>query len=154
MAVGLRIKLPGVKAEEFDRVDAAIDVRGNHPDGLIFSASGPVEDGWRVIDVWESRAHFDAFAAAANRSRRCRGRRFSAARHRRVSGARVRLARQRLREGVARMPAYIVLMQQVDDVDRYRSEYVPAVRPLLQKHGAELVVAGSDAKPAEGEAAK
>ena len=63
MAVGLRIKLPGVKAEEFDRVDAAIDVRGNHPDGLIFSASGPVEDGWRVIDVWESRAHFDAFAA-------------------------------------------------------------------------------------------
>ena len=64
MAVGIRIKLPGVKVEEFDRVDAAIDVRGNHPDGLIFSASGPIEDGWRVIDVWESRAHFDAFAAS------------------------------------------------------------------------------------------
>ena len=63
MANELHIKLPGVKLEEFDRVDAAIDVRGNHPDGLIFSASGPVEDGWRVIDVWESRARFDAFAA-------------------------------------------------------------------------------------------
>src|SRR5271154_3700270 len=63
MAVGIRIKLPGVKVEEFERVDAAIDVRGNHPEGLIFSASGPVEGGWRVIDVWESRAHFDAFAA-------------------------------------------------------------------------------------------
>ena len=54
---------PASNSEEFDRVDAAIDVRGNHPDGLIFSASGPVEDGWRVIDVWESRAHFDTFAA-------------------------------------------------------------------------------------------
>ncbi len=63
MAVGIRIKLPGVNVEEFDRVDAAIDVRGNHPEGLIFSASGPVDGGWRVIDVWESRAHFDAFAA-------------------------------------------------------------------------------------------
>ncbi len=49
------------------------------------------------------------------------------------------------------MAAYLVLMQEVDDVDRYRSEYVPGVVPLLQKHGAELVVAGFDAKPAEGE---
>ncbi len=49
------------------------------------------------------------------------------------------------------MPAHIVLMQEVDDLDRYRGEYVPGVVPLLQKHGAELVVAGSDAKPAEGE---
>jgi hypothetical protein len=63
MAVGIRINLPGVNVEEFERVDAAIDVRGNHPEGLIFSASGPVEGGWRVIDVWESRAHFDTFAA-------------------------------------------------------------------------------------------
>ena len=46
------------------RDELAIDVRGDHPDGLIFSASGPIEDGWRVIDVWESRAHFDAFATS------------------------------------------------------------------------------------------
>jgi hypothetical protein len=38
-------------------------VRGDHPDGLIFSASGPTADGWRVIDFWESRAQFDTFAA-------------------------------------------------------------------------------------------
>jgi hypothetical protein len=63
MAVGIQITLPGVQVEEFDRVDALIDVRGKHPDGLIFSASGPVEGGWRVTDLWESRAHFDAFAA-------------------------------------------------------------------------------------------
>jgi hypothetical protein len=63
MAVGIRINLPGVSVEEFDRVDAAIDARGEHPDGLILSTSGPIEGGWRVIDVWESRAHFDDFAA-------------------------------------------------------------------------------------------
>jgi uncharacterized protein (DUF1330 family) len=49
------------------------------------------------------------------------------------------------------MAAYLVLMQEVDDVDRYRSEYLPGVVPLLQKHGAEVLVAGFDAEAAEGE---
>lgn len=48
------------------------------------------------------------------------------------------------------MAAYLVLMQQVDDVDRYRAEYLPAWRPFLKKHGAEVMVAGFDAEPAEG----
>ncbi len=63
MAVGLDIYLAGVEAGEFDRIDAAIDARGNHPDGLLFSWSGPLEGGWRVRDVWETRALFHAFAA-------------------------------------------------------------------------------------------
>ncbi len=49
------------------------------------------------------------------------------------------------------MAAYLVLMQEVDDLERYRSEYLPGVRPLLQRHGAETLVAGFDAEPAEGE---
>jgi uncharacterized protein (DUF1330 family) len=49
------------------------------------------------------------------------------------------------------MAAYFVLTQQVDDVGRYRNEYLPGVRPLLKKHGAEVLVAGFDAEPAEGE---
>lgn len=49
------------------------------------------------------------------------------------------------------MAAYLVLMQQVHDVDRYRAEYLPALRPLLAKHGAEVLVAGFDAQPAEGD---
>jgi uncharacterized protein (DUF1330 family) len=49
------------------------------------------------------------------------------------------------------MAAYLVLMQEVDDVDRYRNEYLPGVRPLLKKHGAEVIVAGFDAEPAEGD---
>ena len=49
------------------------------------------------------------------------------------------------------MAGYLVLMPQVDEIDRYRSEYLPGVRPVLRKHGGEIVVAGFDAEPAEGE---
>ena len=49
------------------------------------------------------------------------------------------------------MPAYLVLMQEIHDMDRYRNEYLPAVGPFLQKYGAEVLVAGSDAEHAEGE---
>jgi uncharacterized protein (DUF1330 family) len=49
------------------------------------------------------------------------------------------------------MSAYLVLMQEVDDVERYRNEYLPGVRPFLQKYGAELVVGGFDTEPVEGE---
>jgi hypothetical protein len=62
MAVGIRIKIAGVTAEQYDRLYAAIDPDGNPPDGLIFHASGPVDGGWRVLDFWESREHFDRFA--------------------------------------------------------------------------------------------
>ena len=49
------------------------------------------------------------------------------------------------------MAAYLVLMQQVDDVDRYRGEYLPGLRPFLAKYGGEVLVAGFDAERAEGE---
>jgi hypothetical protein len=40
------------------------------------------------------------------------------------------------------MAAYLVLMQQVHDIERYRDEYLPGLRPFLRKHGAEVPVAG------------
>ena len=51
------------------------------------------------------------------------------------------------------MSAHVVLMQQIDDVDRYLNGYVPAVQPLLQKHAAEMLVGGGglDAEPAQGD---
>jgi uncharacterized protein (DUF1330 family) len=49
------------------------------------------------------------------------------------------------------MAAYLVLMQQVEDLDRYRNEYLPGLRPFLPKYGGEVLVAGFDAEPAEGE---
>jgi hypothetical protein len=63
MAVGIRLKLEGGTADLIDRLNEAIDPDGNPPDGLLFHASGPVDGGWGVLDFWESRAHFDTFAA-------------------------------------------------------------------------------------------
>src|SRR5450755_4244055 len=63
MAIGIRIKLEGGTVEAVDRLNAEIDPDGNPPDGLIFHASGPVDGGWGVLDFWQSREHFDRFAA-------------------------------------------------------------------------------------------
>jgi uncharacterized protein (DUF1330 family) len=49
------------------------------------------------------------------------------------------------------MAKNLVLMQEVHDVDRYRNEYLPGMRPFLQKYGAEILVAGFGAEPVEGE---
>ena len=48
------------------------------------------------------------------------------------------------------MAAYLVLMQEIDDVARYRGEYLPLVRPFLQKYGAEMLVAGSKRRARRG----
>jgi heme-degrading monooxygenase HmoA len=61
MAVGIRIKLPGVTQEQFDKVNAHVNRAGDTPKGMIFHSSGPIDEGWGVIDFWESRADFDAF---------------------------------------------------------------------------------------------
>ena len=62
MAVGIRIKLPGITQEQFDKGHDHINPDRTPPEGLLFHSSGPIDDGWGIIDFWESRAHFDAFA--------------------------------------------------------------------------------------------
>jgi hypothetical protein len=62
MAVGLRIKLPGITQEQFDHAHDHINPDRTPPKGLLFHASGPIDGGWGIIDFWESRADFDAFA--------------------------------------------------------------------------------------------
>ena len=48
------------------------------------------------------------------------------------------------------MSAYIIVSYDIDDPAGYEG-YVPEVVPLLQKHGAEIVVADFDAVPLEGD---
>jgi hypothetical protein len=62
MAVGIRIKLAGVTQQQFDQVHDAANPDRTPPKGLLFHASGPIAGGWGIIDFWESRADFDAFA--------------------------------------------------------------------------------------------
>lgn len=48
------------------------------------------------------------------------------------------------------MATYLIASYDVDDPRAFEA-YGPAVMPLLQKHGAELVVADRDARVVEGE---
>lgn len=54
----------GVGQDEYDglmeRVGRA-DVQSPAPDGFIAHLAGPTDDGWRVIDVWESEEAAGAF---------------------------------------------------------------------------------------------
>ena len=61
MAIGIRIKLPGVTQEQFDEAHDHANPDRTPPKGLLFHASGPIDDGWGIIDFWESRGDFDAF---------------------------------------------------------------------------------------------
>ena len=61
MAVGIRVKLPGISQEQFDKLNEHVMGSGGLADGMIFHSSGPIDGGWGVIDFWESRGQFDAF---------------------------------------------------------------------------------------------
>lgn len=64
MAIGLRLKFENGTQEQYDTVQSHMGIDDDPPDGLLFHAAGPIEDGWGVIDFWESRDHFDRFQAS------------------------------------------------------------------------------------------
>ncbi len=59
MAVGALFELPGFTEENYEAVLAAVGEEP--PDGSYFHISGPIDGGWRVIEVWESERAQDAF---------------------------------------------------------------------------------------------
>jgi len=62
MAVGLWISFEGGTQEQYNAVNAQMGVEQDPPEGLVFHAAGPLQEGsWSVIDFWESREHFDRF---------------------------------------------------------------------------------------------
>ena len=61
MAIGLRLRFEGGTQEQYEAVHGQIDADANPPEGLIFHAAGPTDEGWGIIDFWESRGHFDRF---------------------------------------------------------------------------------------------
>ena len=60
MAVVYIFEVPGAGAEEYDAVMAAL---GKGATGRLYHAAGPTEEGWMVVDVWESNEAFEAFLA-------------------------------------------------------------------------------------------
>ena len=48
-------------AETYDAVTKRVMPDGRLPEGCEAHIAGPVDQGWRVITVWESQEHFDRF---------------------------------------------------------------------------------------------
>lgn len=64
MAVGLLIEIPGGTQQQYDAVMDRLDLARPDaiwPEGILCHVAGPMEGGWRVVDVWQSQEHFDRF---------------------------------------------------------------------------------------------
>ena len=59
------MEFPDGDAAGYDRVIEKMGISdGNVPDGAVFHWAAPKPDGgWRVVDVWDDPAKFEAFAA-------------------------------------------------------------------------------------------
>jgi hypothetical protein len=53
--------LPLLNADMFEAVSGKAMPGGQRPEGCQVQIAGPVEQGWRVITVWESCEAFDRF---------------------------------------------------------------------------------------------
>ena len=64
MAVAFKMKFEGATLEQYDRVMElmGLDQGDSAPDGAVFHWVSATEDGFVVVDVWESDEQFDKFA--------------------------------------------------------------------------------------------
>ena len=59
MPVAFLQEIPGATQEQYDQVVESL--RGKTAEGRIFHVAGPMEGGWRVVDVWESQEAVNTF---------------------------------------------------------------------------------------------
>jgi hypothetical protein len=61
MPIAQIIDMPGATADDYDQAFALIHRDGDWPAGQLGHIAGPTPDGFRVIDLWESREAFERF---------------------------------------------------------------------------------------------
>lgn len=61
MAIGALFEVPGFTQDDYDAVVAAVGDAA--PEGAYFHIAGPIDGGWRVIEVWDSEGAQRAFQA-------------------------------------------------------------------------------------------
>ena len=63
MAISAVFEVPGMTADDFDKVLVGLEGAGQvEPDGRIFHVASPTDGGWLVVDVWESEQKLGSFA--------------------------------------------------------------------------------------------
>jgi len=64
MAIAMRVEIPGMTAEQYDGMIGHVGAALRAAPGFIAHAAGPMEDGWRVMELWESQEAWEAFVRA------------------------------------------------------------------------------------------
>ena len=62
MAVLMELEISPVTADQYDAIDAAVNAKGDPPDGLISHSARIEGDTLVALDVWESAEAYGAFA--------------------------------------------------------------------------------------------
>ena len=63
MAVLMTAQIPGATQEMIDGMRPVLD-KIREQKGFLIHTNGPVADGWRVVEVWDSQADFEAWYEA------------------------------------------------------------------------------------------
>ena len=61
MAIGLLFNARGVTQAQYDQVLNKLHPDKKTPPGMLFHVAGPMTDGWRVMEVWESQEAADQY---------------------------------------------------------------------------------------------
>jgi hypothetical protein len=61
MAIVVVGVIPGGSQETYENVSARAVPGGQLPEGCQLHVAGPVDEGWRIITVWESPEHLERF---------------------------------------------------------------------------------------------
>ena len=61
MSVVVSAVSPGIDVERYEAVTDRVMPGGQLPEGCQLHIAGPVDQGWRVITVWDTREAFDQF---------------------------------------------------------------------------------------------
>jgi quinol monooxygenase YgiN len=64
MAIALIGEVPGLTQEQYEAVVRTVNETGT-PAGALFHAGGPVDGGYRIVEVWASQEAADAFYTSA-----------------------------------------------------------------------------------------
>ncbi len=62
MAVAVLVEAPNFSQSQYDEAIKEVMPGGHMPAGCLSHVAGPMEGGWRVVDMWESQEVFERFA--------------------------------------------------------------------------------------------
>jgi hypothetical protein len=61
MAIGLIFSAAGVTQAQYEQVRNEVAPDNKLLPGMLYHAGGPAQNGWRVVEIWESQEAADRF---------------------------------------------------------------------------------------------